>query len=329
MNSYINTAVKKPVAISYIHYTSHLQDSHILAWTYGSSTPAWIGNEVRNCSEEFPDGFDYPVLYIKTLEGNMRVEEGDYIIRGIKGEFYPCKPDIFLESYDLSSAVCAKLYLPKVTLIAMATRSEEEVHATIKALEYSCRDIQWGAVKLVSHFKPENLPSYIEHCITDQAKDIDDWSRKAIYELPHYVDTEFCLLVHRDGFVVNSLSWRHEFLNFDYIGAPWPLPQDDFSFRDVNGVIQRVGNSVSLRSKKLLDLANKLNLEWKPFHGFWNEDGFICVNNRHIYEEHGCKFAPLDVAKHFSHESPIPEVRGIIPFAFHKWEGANSNYPKF
>ena len=39
-------------------------------------------------------------LVIPTLEGNHVAAVGDYIIKGIKGEFYPCKPDIFLASYD-------------------------------------------------------------------------------------------------------------------------------------------------------------------------------------------------------------------------------------
>jgi hypothetical protein len=39
-------------------------------------------------------------LRIETLEGTMRVEKGDYIIKGVKGEFYPCKPDIFEMTYD-------------------------------------------------------------------------------------------------------------------------------------------------------------------------------------------------------------------------------------
>ena len=39
-------------------------------------------------------------VYIETLEGTMTASEYDYIIRGIKGEFYPCKPDIFEESYE-------------------------------------------------------------------------------------------------------------------------------------------------------------------------------------------------------------------------------------
>ena len=46
-------------------------------------------------SGEF-DGF-----YIDTLEGRMKVSEGDFIIQGVKGEFYACKPDIFEMTYEL------------------------------------------------------------------------------------------------------------------------------------------------------------------------------------------------------------------------------------
>lgn len=37
---------------------------------------------------------------IGTLEGNMKVSEGDFIIKGVNGEFYPCKPDIFEKTYE-------------------------------------------------------------------------------------------------------------------------------------------------------------------------------------------------------------------------------------
>src|SRR5271155_2114629 len=43
--------------------------------------------------------FGWDNLAIKTLEGVMTVSVGDWVIRGLKGEFYPCKPDIFAESY--------------------------------------------------------------------------------------------------------------------------------------------------------------------------------------------------------------------------------------
>jgi hypothetical protein len=90
-----------------------------------------------------------------------------------------------------------------------------------------------------------------------------------------------------------------------------------------------VGNSVSLRSKKLLDVPIKYGLEWKPFYGFTNEDGFICANYRHKYIEAGCKFADIDIAKYFSHENYLPEFYGIEPFCFHNYLGINSKYPKF
>lgn len=41
-----------------------------------------------------------PSLVIKTLEGDMNVGKGDFVIRGVQDEFYPCKPDIFEATYD-------------------------------------------------------------------------------------------------------------------------------------------------------------------------------------------------------------------------------------
>lgn len=218
--------------------------------------------------------------------------------------------------------------LPNVTLVAVATRNVEE---TLQALLYSCRAVKFGSVKLLSHYTPHELqyhPEVVFHRIK-KMEDIDEWSHEITYHLHEYIETDFALLIHADGFVVNPSSWKDEFLDYDYVGAPWPLPSDDFSYRDVNGNIVRVGNSVSLRSRRLLCLASTLNLPWEPYHGFFNEDGFVCAKNRHIYESHGIKFAPLGVARHFSHEAMIPEVRGLKPFAFHKWAGANRRYPRF
>lgn len=40
------------------------------------------------------------VIFIDTLEGTMEAQKGDYIIRGVKGEYYPCKPDVFRQTYE-------------------------------------------------------------------------------------------------------------------------------------------------------------------------------------------------------------------------------------
>ena len=44
------------------------------------------------------EGNDF--FHINTLEGNMRADKNDWIIKGVQGEFYPCKPDIFEMTYD-------------------------------------------------------------------------------------------------------------------------------------------------------------------------------------------------------------------------------------
>ena len=49
---------------------------------------------VANLTEE------KPFLFVYTLEGAMKCQVGDYLIKGVKGEFYPCKADIFEETYE-------------------------------------------------------------------------------------------------------------------------------------------------------------------------------------------------------------------------------------
>ena len=149
------------------------------------------------------------------------------------------------------------LNLDNITLIALTSIKLEK---TIKALLYSCKDIKFGAVKLVSDIKPDNIPEPIAHEYCEKMSNIDEWNHAVIYKLGKYIDTQFAILIHDDGFIVNSNSWKPEFLDYDYIGAPWPQPNDSFSFRDINNEIIRVGNSVSLRSKRLIDLPTVLNL---------------------------------------------------------------------
>lgn len=202
--------------------------------------------------------------------------------------------------------------LKNVTIVGIAgTKSLE----TLKAIKYSSRDIDFGDYKLIT---PDDLQDDKVEIINCEPLNYEQYNHFIVYRLHEYIDTDFALIVQNDGYVVNPDQWREEFLNYDYIGAPWPLPNDDFSFRDPEGNIQRVGNGgFSLRSKKLLSLAKELNLEWKPHFGFYHEDGFFACHNRKIYEQHGCKFAPIEVASYFSHEIGIEENYGKIPFGFH------------
>lgn len=83
---------KKPVEIEAMRFDGQIIRNHpIAAWIRGNGgrytyTPSAGGEPQR--------------FVIVTLEGEMAVSAGDYVIRGVQGEFYPCKPDIFEQTYD-------------------------------------------------------------------------------------------------------------------------------------------------------------------------------------------------------------------------------------
>lgn len=223
----------------------------------------------------------------------------------------------------------SKLKLPNVTLAAMTS---VDIYETIRAMEYSMRGIEFGDVVLITHRRPVSLPRTIRYSHTSKLDDIDKFNYKMVYELGDHIHTEFALIVHADGFVVNPESWRDEFLKYDYIGSPWPLPEDDYAYRDAKGQIVRVGNSVSIRSKRLLEFPTQEELAWEKIEvaDEYNEDVFLCCKYRNEIEKAGMRFAPIEVAKYFGHEHMIPEIMDVEkPFLFHKWRGRNAQYPQF
>lgn len=68
------------------------------------SIPDWFMDEVTKNNIILYGEKYKPLKYceIKTLEGIMRGDAGDYIIRGVNGEIYPCKPDIFNKTYEVA-----------------------------------------------------------------------------------------------------------------------------------------------------------------------------------------------------------------------------------
>jgi len=68
-------------------------------WTGGpdqEEDPVWIINKIRDGEVNFANG----AMQIKTLEGVMTANVGDFIIQGVSGEIYPCKPGIFEKTYE-------------------------------------------------------------------------------------------------------------------------------------------------------------------------------------------------------------------------------------
>lgn len=72
-------------------------------WTGGpdqTEDPEWAIEAIKRGDIYFVDGETNITMRIRTVEGNMTVTPGDYIIKGVKGEIYPCKPDIFAATYE-------------------------------------------------------------------------------------------------------------------------------------------------------------------------------------------------------------------------------------
>lgn len=92
----IKTFRKKPVEVQAIQFTGKAEQLPDIVKFVGCSdkvTPSMHNSGKLGVPSKH-------TLIIKTLEGNMTAEVGDYIIKGVKGECYPCKPDIFELTYD-------------------------------------------------------------------------------------------------------------------------------------------------------------------------------------------------------------------------------------
>lgn len=93
---------KNPVVVeAFLYDGSPKHNRTVKDLLRGSTTPAYMDTVIRNCSTEHPDGFKYPALKISTIKGDYAVNTGDWIIRDIAGEYFPCKPDIFTKTYEL------------------------------------------------------------------------------------------------------------------------------------------------------------------------------------------------------------------------------------
>lgn len=126
-----------------------------------------------------------------------------------------------------------------------------------------------------------------------------------INEFPKHIQSDFAMIVHRDGYILRPELWTDEFLKWDYIGAPWP-------FKHVTGV----GNGgFCIRSKRLALLA--MNKGYTR-HRNANEDMWITGDFRPHYKPLGMEVAPKDLAGKFSCEIPIAGLTDMNHcFGFH------------
>lgn len=88
---------KRPVEIDAHQWTGDWEA--LDAWLVSLGYEPWV-SAADDGTAMWVDDDDDRKLVIPTLEGDMTASPNDWIIRGIQGEFYPCKPDIFTETYE-------------------------------------------------------------------------------------------------------------------------------------------------------------------------------------------------------------------------------------
>ena len=209
----------------------------------------------------------------------------------------------------------SKIQLPNVTLVAPSGKNIPE---TIEAIKKCCEKIDFAYVKLIAPEKTEDCPEYI---ILDKCDEMDtyfNYNNYVFRNLYNHIETSHCLVIQYDSWIIHPELWNDDWLQYDYIGAPWAIRENAYIAWHSNERV-RVGNGgFSLRSKKLLGIPSLCDLPLTQEQGFYNEDGNICCYYRVAFLSEGIEYAPLEVAVKFSFETPIEENFNVKTFGFHK-----------
>ena len=193
-----------------------------------------------------------------------------------------------------------KLKLPDITLLSATSTEMDQAQISMKI---SLQNIEFGAAKLLCTSAPKQKYPDIEYVSIPPLNSVDDYNEIIFQDLHKYFETSHCLIVQSDSFVVNSSLWKEEFLQFDYIGAPWSNKIQINPNLVLHLEKNTVGNGgFSLRSHKLAKTTAKIDFNSLKF-PLKSEDIIIC---HYLYKEmlnNGIRFAPPELAAQFSMEN--------------------------
>ena len=182
--------------------------------------------------------------------------------------------------------------------------------SAIPSISRSMRELPGSKGLLISLEEPPNLPSNV---VWKRCHNIDylGYSLFMMHGLYAYIETDYCLVVQDDGWVLNGNNFKPEYYDYDYIGAPSHCAFGDgnlylkFSWTQTTEPVKVVQNGgFSLRSKRFLEACNKhgiMHLNSNEIHG-WNEDAQLSAILKPVLQSFGYKYCPDEIAKYFSIE---------------------------
>lgn len=205
-----------------------------------------------------------------------------------------------------------KLKLPDVTLVCVETREHELARRAI----FDCVRVAEFAEVLVLTDKPELFPDFYRiHKVPDWPEKIG-WSRSWWYDVPPLLRTKQTLNIQWDSWICDPSMWSDEFLQYDYIGAPWWY--DD-------------GKNVGNGGFSLVSTALKRYLAKHRDRFPCNtaiDDDLLCRKYRPQLEREGFVWAPEAVADRFSFEGCGVVGQPPRPFRQHFGFHGMFNWPK-
>jgi hypothetical protein len=245
------------------------------------------------------------------------------------------------------------LELSNITLVALAT--DKYYVPTINVFDFLHNKIIFKNKIILSNL---NFYSSYTHIEIPSIINTIQYSGIVLYELydlltPFVKDDEYIMFVQYDGFPVNLHHWTDDFLNYDYIGAPWYFHDRYITSVSKNKFPPKVGNGgFSLRSMKLMKLCKTLQSSIMITYKYGNtngletnknsiykeylkcsrwdgqvlhhaEDTIISVFNRTFLINKGIKFAPIELADKFSTETS--SIDALIDYS--KSFGIHCKYP--
>ena len=165
--------VKKPVVVQAVEYNGANKEE----------IEAFVEKKLDTVYTELKEPLE---LKIPTLEGDMKASKGDYIIKGINGEFYPCKPDVFEKTYDIiENAERPQTFGEKAVGITFNPSSSDEVH-----------EAKMLAAKQI------DLLEKVHNKVTDDGKAMSSWVRNVLRT------QAFNLIIQAQMALVKYITWK-------------------------------------------------------------------------------------------------------------------------
>lgn len=277
-------------------------------------------------AEEIQFPLEHPPFIVRDTQADNFTERTFYSGSLAKTEQALNITELLNNAIHLLGRNTNKINLQNTTLV---TISSVDIELTLLSLVISNLNTNFNRVlfftsKEIDQKYLELFPQ-LEIVKIHPIRSLVEYSRFIIKELNSFIDTEFCLVTQGDGFIINPQFWSEEFLNYDYIAAPWRNQShlvnsqgETVDILDLNK--NRVGNGgFSLRSKKLLELSSQLDFDNIKTSSL-SEDLIICHYFYEWFKDQGIKFAPLEIATKFSFEQTIEEVENLswkTTFGFH------------